>query len=226
MQIFNKNLQELPLFHGLSEEEIRTFVEHTGSTVKGYGKGSRILKPYEKNSNIGVMVEGMAQVVSEDPFGHESVGHGLERGALLGSTSAILSEEYSPTAIEALSETLVLWIPYRSLLVAGPKMGRIHGIVMKNLLEAFCNKNVLMIEKLNLLSQKSLRERIILYLLQKERRQKRDKVFVPGRVQLAKELECHRSALTREISSMKEEGLLETGEDWMRLVMDKLGRGS
>ena len=45
---------------------------------------------------------------------------------------------------------------------------------------------------------------------------------VPGRVQLAKELECNRSALTREISTMQAEGLLRTGEDWMELDAVKI----
>ena len=94
---------------------------------------------------------------------------------------------------------------------------------MKNLLEAFCRKNLLMMEKIELLSQKTLRERLILYLLQRERRQNREKVHVPGRVQLAKELECNRSALTREISAMRNEGMLACGADWMQLDKDKIG---
>ena len=216
------DLRELPLFRGLSAAEIDTFVRHTSATAKCYQKGDFVLQPYERNSNIGVLLDGLAQVITEDRLGNKFIGHSLERGALLGSTSAILSEEYSPSAIEALSDAQVLWIPYRALIVAGPKLGRIHGIVMKNLLEAFCTKNVRMMEKLNLLSQKSLRERIILYLLQREKRQKTEKVQVPGRIQLARELECNRSALTREIGLMKQEGHLACEEDWMRLAKEKL----
>lgn len=177
----------------------------------------RILKAYEANSRIGIIVEGEALVIAEDRFGNETVGHRLERGALFGSTTAILPEYASPTAIEAVSDVLVLWVPYTALIVAGPRLGRIHGIVMRNLLRAFCRKNVLMMQKLEVLSQKTLRERLILYLLQQAGRQKTDCVKVPGRVQLAKELECNRSALTREIGLMKEKGLLECGPDWMRL---------
>lgn len=222
MQIYNLDLQELPLFRGLSLEEIDRFVEHTSAMIKHYEKGVYVLRPYEKNSNIGVIVKGLAQVITEDRLGNEAIGHSLERGALLGSTSAILSEEYNPTAIEPLTDVLVLWIPYRSLLIAGPKLGRIHGIVMQHMLEAFCNKNVLMLEKLKLLSQKSLRERVILYLLQKEKRQKTARVKVPRRMQLAKELECNRSALTREISLMQQEGLLVCEADVMCLNKDNL----
>lgn len=207
MGIYDLDLQELPLFEGLKADEVEQFIQATGAKVKRYGKEVRILKAYETNSRIGIIVEGEALVLAEDRFGNETIGHRLERGALFGST----------TAIEAVSDVLVLWVPYTALLVAGPRLGRIHGIVMRNLLVAFCRKNVLMMQKLEVLSQKTLRERLILYLLQQAGRQKTDCVKVPGRVQLAKELECNRSALTREIGLMKEKGLLECGPDWMRL---------
>lgn len=207
MGIYDLDLQELPLFEGLKADEVEQFIQATGAKVKRYGKEVRILKAYETNSRIGIIVEGEALVIAEDRFGNETVGHRLERGALFGST----------TAVEAVSDVLVLWVPYTALIVAGPRLGRIHGIVMRNLLRAFCRKNVLMMQKLEVLSQKTLRERLILYLLQQAGRQKTDCVKVPGRVQLAKELECNRSALTREIGLMKEKGLLECGPDWMRL---------
>ena len=59
-------------------------------------------------------------------------------------------------------------------------------------------------------------------LLYKEQRKGKARVQVPGRVQLAKELECNRSALTREISAMQSEGLLKVGEDWMELDAAKV----
>lgn len=165
MGIYDLDLQELPLFEGLKADEVEQFIQATEAKVKRYGKEVRILKAYEANSRIGIIVEGEALVIAEDRFGNETVGHRLERGALFGSTTAILPEYASPTAVEAVSDVLVLWVPYTALIVAGPRLGRIHGIVMRNLLRAFCRKNVLMMQKLEVLSQKTLRERLILYLL-------------------------------------------------------------
>ena len=222
MQVYHLDLQELPLFRDVSAAEVDKFINATGAVIKRVCKGMRILEAYEENDNIGVMVEGEAQVLAEDRFGNESVSHSLERGALLGSTSAIMPQIPYDMAIEALTDVLVLWIPYKALLTAGPKLGRTHGLVMKNLLEAFCRKNVLMMQKIKILSQKTLRERLILYLLYKEQRQGKKRLHVPGRVQLAKELECNRSALTREITVMQGEGLLLVGDDWMELDAAKV----
>ena len=99
-------------------------------------------------------------MLTEDRFGNESSSHLLERGALLGSTSAILGAP-GIASVVALTETRVLWVAWRALITAGTRLGRIHGIVMKNLLESFCRKNYLMTQKIEVLSQKTLRERII-----------------------------------------------------------------
>lgn len=219
---YHLDLQKLPLFRGLSSEETETFIVGTEASVRRYEKGRHILRADEKNESIGVLIEGEAQVLTEDPFGNEAVSHVLERGAVIGSTSAILPQRMMNTSVMATQNTIVLWIPYRMLLLAGSRMGKIHGIVMKNLLETFARKNILMAEKIELLARKTLRERLVLYLQQRARRQGSEKVQVPGRVQMAKELECNRSALTREIAAMKTEGIITCGEEWMLLTTEKL----
>ena len=215
-------LDSLPLFKDLSPNEVDTFVKETNSTIKNYESGARVLKAYDINTKIGVIVEGEAQIVSEDRMGNEVIGHRLQRGAIIGSTSAILSTDGNLTSVDTLTDVTVLWIPYKSLIGVSVKLGRIHGIVMKNFLEAFCRKNILMMQKIELLSQKSLRERVILYLLNRERLQQTANVQVPGRIQMAKELECNRSALTRELKQMQAEGIVTCDAKHMRLDKSKI----
>jgi len=216
MQV-HSGLEGLPLFKGLALEEIGRFMVAVDATIKGYERDATLLRSYGRNTQIGLVVEGRAQIILEDRFGHEVMGHTLERGNMVGTNSAILPEEDGGMAVKSLTAMQVLWIPYHALLTSGTLLGRVHGIVMKNLLEALVRKNRMMMDTVELLSQKNLRERLIVYLLQKEQRQGREQVHVPGRVQLAKELECNRSALTREISAMTEAGMLYIGADWMQL---------
>ncbi|MBQ7515340.1 MAG: Crp/Fnr family transcriptional regulator [Schwartzia sp.] len=220
------DLAEYPLFSGLSAEEAREFVAKTKSVIRSYEKGNRILRAYESNAFIGMMLEGRAQIIAEDRFGNESIGHTLERGALFGIVSAILGPDYAFTSVAAKNKTAALLIPYRELLLSGMKLGRVHGIVMKNLLTSFSLKAVLMMQKIELLSHKSLRDRLTLYLIQQSDRQKSDRVTVPSKMQLAKALECNRSALVREISAMSRARLLRCGDDWMELDTSALAKAS
>lgn len=219
---YHLDLHLLPLFEGLTAAETDQFLAGMNASVRRYEKGKYILRAEEKNENIGVIVEGEIQVISEDAHGNESVSHSLERGALVGITTAILPDKAMNLSLVATTNVLVLWIPYNILLTSGARMGRIHGVVMKHLLQVFAWKTVIMAEKIQLLSQKTLRERIVLYLQQKMWRQGVDKVHIPGRIQMAKELECNRCALTRELSSMKAEGIISFEDDWMKLCVEKL----
>ena len=103
MPSYELDMQELPLFHELTPAEIERFLLSTEAQVKRYGKGARILEAYQSNAQIGVMVEGVAQVVAEDRFGNETVGHTLHRGDMMGSSSAILPQVRCNTSVEALS---------------------------------------------------------------------------------------------------------------------------
>ena len=108
MPSYDLDMQELPLFHELTPAEIERFLLSTEAQVKRYGKGARILEAYQPNAQIGVMVEGAAQVVAEDRFGNETGGHTLHRGDMMGSSSAILPQVRCNTSVEALSNVLVL----------------------------------------------------------------------------------------------------------------------
>ena len=74
-----------------------------------------------------------------------------------------------------------------------------------------------LLQQIEVLSQHTLRERLRLYLMHQGKAQRTRKVQVPGRVRLAKVLGCNRSALTREIGRMEDEGVLACGGDWMEL---------
>ena len=213
-----EELWKFPLFEGLSLAEAQAFSAAVGGHFQVYERESRILNAYEDRTEIGILAAGKAQVVTENWLGDEVLGHYLLPGSIFGCPAAILGGVYNNASVDAKTEVTVFLLPYQELLTRGIHQGRVHGIVMKNLLRLLAKKNVLMTRKLELLSQKSVRGRLVAYLLQEKEQQKRERLEVPGRVQLAHYLECNRSALTREVSRMEQEGLLECGEGWMRLL--------
>ena len=146
-----EELRGVPLFKDLLPDEIETFMKFTGTTIKRYPRGERVLEAFAPNA-----ISGEAQLLALDRLGNESVGHSLESGAMFGTVSAILGEDLVATSVQLTTDAVIMWLPYRALLVAGPKLGRMHGIVMKNLLETFSRKNVMMMQKVELLSQKNV----------------------------------------------------------------------
>lgn len=71
-------------------------------------------------------------------------------------------------------------------------------------------KNQRLMDKASIVSQKTLREKILAYLRNEAERQGSQRFTIPlGRVALADYLCADRSALTRELSLMRNEGLID-----------------
>ncbi len=216
------DFQELPIFSGVKPEEINSFIEDAGGWVQQFSKGMRLPYTHGGDSRVGVMLHGMGYVLLTDPFGDEVLGYELRDGELFGNVWSVLGKDVcSSMSLEMRTNAEVLWLPYPSLLRAIGEPGAANGVVAQNLFKVLSRMMFVMMQKIEVLSQHTLRGRLRLYLIHQEKAQGNHRVIVPGRVQLAKILECNRSALTREIGRMEDERLLACGAGWMELKNKK-----
>lgn len=207
----------LPIFSGLTKEQVQLVLDISCATVKKYEKGQWIQRAHEQANDIMVLLEGRANVISVDRFGNDTVNYPFSRGTLMGGAVAYRNAGKSFISVETSTEAVVLKMPYEKILQIGGQYPSVLNVVLTNIMESYSKKMIIMMEKVEVLSQRSLKERIIVYLQQQQYHQHCSQVSVPGRVQMAKKMCCHRSALTRELSVMREEGILEFGSGWMKL---------
>ncbi len=97
-----------------------------------------------------------------------------------------------------------------------PQDNRKHGIADRR-------KNKQLMEKLAIVSQKTLRKKILAYLSVQAQESgsgdENDAFVIPlGRVELASYLNVDRSALTRELNNMKEDGIIDFSRNTFRLL--------
>jgi len=84
-----------------------------------------------------------------------------------------------------------------------------HQTLIENMVKIIARKNLELMRKVEVVSKKSLREKILAYLsIQAQNQGKRQFELPLGRVELAEYLCADRSALTRELAKMKDEGLI------------------
>ena len=81
---------------------------------------------------------------------------------------------------------------------------------MCNIVSILADNNTRLIEKTEILCKKTLRSKILAYLEQEARNHGCRSFTIPfNRTDLANYLDADRSALTRELARMKEEGLID-----------------
>ena len=93
-----------------------------------------------------------------------------------------------------------------------------HHRLVENMVRVIADKNRELLQKVEIISKKTLREKILAYLSHCAQRSKSPYFEIPlGRVELAEYLCADRSALTRELARMRDEGLLEYDKNSFRL---------
>ena len=209
-------LQSTSLFAGLGLEELRTLLAQLGAVMRSYGKGEALVLAGEPNRRVGVVLAGELEAYRPAPDGVRIPITRMEPGGVFGDVLGG-SSLASPVTVLAATPCEVLLIPYERLLLSDGSAA--HQRVLQNLVRTISDKYFLLSRRVDLLVLKSLRAKVCAYLLSESERAGSLTFSIPfSRIQLADYLNCDRSALSRELSLMQRDGLLDTYRSSFKLL--------
>ena len=94
-----------------------------------------------------------------------------------------------------------------------------HHRLIKNMVSIIADKNRDLMRKVEVVSKRTIREKLLAYLsIQAQVQQSRYFEIPLGRLELAEYLCVDRSALTRELAKMKDEGLIDYDKNCFRML--------
>ncbi len=212
-------LANCPLFLGMTQSQRTAFLAALPPDLRSYAPGESLLAAGERVQSIGILLAGRAEAQKTTPGGRPftvaRLGPGSVYGDVLSSSGA-----QSPVSISARSACRSLRLPYARLFSpAFEQAAPCHSLFLKNLLRVISEKYFTLDARLDLLLLRGLRPRIAAFLLAEAARRESQSFFIPHtRASLAETLGCERSALSRELSRMAKEGLIETRRGYFALL--------
>lgn len=202
-------IQESAIFNEFSSEELREFFKNIGAYVKLYGKGEFLFYEGDIVDQIGVILSGEVAIVKLYPDGAEHLLQKLKEGYMTGIEIACTEKKVSPYSTCSLSDVKILKIPYQYIEEEGTIEEKQRLKLQNKILKFIASENIRKYYKINILSSRSLRERILLYLEVQSRKRQSLCFEIPfDRAQFANYLCVNRSALSKELSKMQEAGLI------------------
>jgi CRP-like cAMP-binding protein len=211
-------LQTTSLFSGIKTDDLRPLLRSLGAVVRRYGKGETLVFAGRTNRYIGIVLTGSIEAVRPTPGGllvpitHMDAG-GIFGDVLSGSTMS------SPVTVTAREACDVLLIQYDRLLSLTSDSNPAQLTALKNLVRTVSDKYFMLSRRVDLLVLKTLRSKVCAYLLGESEHAGSLTFTIPySRIQLADYLNCDRSALSRELSQMQREGLLDTYRSSFKLL--------
>ena len=103
------------------------------------------------------------------------------------------------------SDLKILWLPYKELVEADVK-----GVVNRKLVYMFARKNVFLTDRIEHLSQRTLKEKLLSYLKEQALEAGRSSFTISfDRAGMADYLAADRSALSAMLGKLKKEGIID-----------------
>jgi len=214
-----KILMLSPLFHGINEEDMDVMLNCLGAAERKYRKNDVIILAGTKVTSVGLMTEGNAQITRDDAEGNRAILSELGRADLFAEAYAAVNADEVPITVVATTDCRVVWIPFGKLSAGCTCACGFHQTLVQNMMKVIAGKNILLNEKMRILSCKTTREKLMTYLSDYSEYIGKNRFQIPfSRNELADFLCADRSAMSRELGKLRDEGYLKFHKNEFELI--------
>lgn len=197
------------LFQNINDKNIEKLKRILKANTVSYQKNVNILSNVNPEDFIAIIDTGSVQLINTDYDGNERIIEDIGEGEIFGSISYSLNNEDISCITK--EKTQVTYIQYKQITNDEIIKTDSYIIFIKNLIkllgEHVSSKNT----RIELLTKKTTRDKLLEYFrLQTQTTTKKTFTIPMSYTELANYLAVDRSAMTREISYLKEEGFIKT----------------
>lgn len=212
-------LQQAALFKDITGHELEGMLQCLGPYEKSYRKGEYIILEQDRVSCIGLVLAGTVDMVKEDVWGNKTILVRIRQHQLFGETFACSKDARASVTFCASGNCRILFLQFERVMHVCSNSCVFHHRLIENMVKEIADKNRRLLEKIEVVAKKTLREKIMAYLSRQAQLQDSRCFEIPlGRVELAEYLCTDRSALTRELSRMKADGLIDYKKNSFELI--------
>ncbi|WP_455521286.1 Crp/Fnr family transcriptional regulator [Parvimonas micra] len=209
-----ETVKECPIFKNCSIDEIIEIFSVISFYEKDYKKNNIILAENTKVEYFGIITNGKIALSNFDYFGNRNILNVFEKGDSFAEALVSL-EMQIPHEVISLTDSSIVWIEYKSL-----SKSLYYQKILNNLLNIISTKNLILNKKLQILSKRTTREKILEYLSNQKKALSLDSNFEINlnRNEMADYLALDRSNLSRELGKLKKEGIIDFKKNKFKLL--------
>ncbi len=217
MENFIDNLEKCILFKKIKNSQIYPMLDCLNTDIKEYKKNQFVFQNGDKIDKSGIVLKGELQIVQYDYFGNRSILSTIQENQLFGAAYS-LCDLTLPISIEASEDSLILFIDAQKITTPCQKLCQNHLVLINNLITILARKNVNLNQKIECLSKRTTREKILNYLTTISMQNNSKTFKIPyDRQGLADYLCVERSAMSTEINKLQKEGFIKTNKNYFEI---------
>ena len=212
-------LKSTKIFSDANEFECQAMMFCFKTRFKSFDKNEKIVTEGDPVTDVVMVLKGSANVLNEDDLGNISIISRVGFGEVFGLEELNNKMECYKNNLVAKEKCLVMFMNAHRLMNMCENKCKRHELIIKNLMSMLLDNNKILLEKLNILSKKSTREKLLAYF--KLCAEKNDNTYfeIPfNKTELANFLSVDRSAMSTELNKLKSEGIIDFDKKQYRLI--------
>lgn len=208
-----------PLFSGLDDSEFNDALEILKAARTVYKKGDMVHAAGTRFKCFGLVLCGTVQACCDDIDGNRVIMAGVNPGNTFGESLCFLSVEDSPVYVVAAEDSSVLMLNPGALIHDNES---ITIDLQRRFTALIASKALAMNNRIQILSKLSLREKVLMFLNEEAgKAMSYDFDIHMSREDFAAYIASDRSSLSRMLSSLKDEGIIDYSRNWFRILKHK-----
>lgn len=218
IQTYIEQLLQIPLFQSLTAEGLKRVLALFKVEFKRYSKGEFIWTAGSKIEKFGVLLSGKLEIFTESIDGRKILIHEVAPNRSFGDVIVWSQASCSPVTVASMQDSIVALFNCHKIEYMQDSDGELLRF-MRNILTHISKQALFLSSKIDYLSSKSLRDKLMLYLENERFRQKSDQIRLPfSKTALATFLGVDRSAMSRELTKMKTDGIIDFSKDTISIL--------
>ena len=202
-------LKDTQLFHGIKEKEIKEICGYLRPHERKYHKYELIFRAGSSVKEFCIIKSGSVNVVVNLYWGKSIIFGHFSKGDIFAESYAVIPGKELMCDVVACEDTEIIFINMNDLFTIFQTKRDYHKSIIHNMLQISAQKNLAMSSRMIHIASNSLRERLMSYFSEQALKHGSSHFTIPfNRQQLADYLSVNRSAMSKELSKMRDDGLI------------------
>ncbi len=210
------------VFDGVAADDIQAILQCLNASITHYEKGTYIVRKGDTLSSIPIVLQGVVQVEDVDAWGNTTIYTVAQEGELVIEGWVFSQKTPVSVSVVAKQDCDILLLNADSVLTTCSDTCKFHSQILRNLVRSVGDRVIYLIERTRHVAPKTIRNKLLAYLSHQAYKNASLSFSIPlNRQQLADYLCVDRSALSAELSNMKNDGLIDVQKNQFTILAKK-----
>lgn len=219
LEKYYNQIKNSPVFYGMNDDELKGLLECFNARIRRFEKEEMIIRQGDLITNIYLILGGEVNIEKDSYWGRRIIISRLGKNDNLALS--FVGSQNVESSVDAITtkDTLVLVLSYEKCTSMCQNACTRHKVLINNLFQILSKENIELLQKIENVSQKTIRDKLLTYLSNEAQKQHSNSFEIHfNRQELADYLNVDRSAMSFELSKLQKEGLIKYNKNNFELL--------